>query len=74
MAKDYGIVQLNLGDTPLGDPIDLFNNGVIRKIYQLGVHTLTAGDHQFKVEITGANPQAVKRHMFGLDYLKLEPE
>ena len=24
------------------------------------------------VEIVGANPKAIERHMFGLDYLKLE--
>jgi hypothetical protein len=72
-AVDYGIVQVYLDEESAGEPIDLFNNGVIREIYQLGTHPLKAGDHQLTVEIIGANEQAVKRRMFGLDYLKLEP-
>ena len=72
-AIDYGIVQLSLDDDPLGEPIDLLNDGVVAKRHQLGTHQLSAGEHKLTVEITGANPDAVKRHMFGLDYLKLEP-
>jgi len=33
----------------------------------LGTHELTAGDHKLTVEIVGANEQAVKSYMFGLD-------
>ncbi len=72
-AVDYGIVQICLDGTLAGEPIDLFNNGVIRQVYELGSHQLKAGDHQLTVEIKGANEQAIKRHMFGLDYLKFEP-
>jgi len=73
-AVDYGIVQLSLDGKKLGEPIDLFNNGVIRTDppVPLGVHDLTAGDHKLTVEIVGANPKAVKSYMFGLDSLKLE--
>ena len=38
-----------------------------------GRHELTAGEHQLTITITGANEQAVKSHMFGLDYVKLAP-
>jgi len=72
-AIDYGIVQLYLDDKSLGEPIDLINDGVITKVYSLGVYELAAGEHTLTVEIVGANPKAVKRHMFGLDYLKLTP-
>jgi len=72
-AIDYGIVEIFLDDKPLGEPIDLFNDGVVARLYKLGTHQLTAGQHRLTVEITGANPDAVKRHMFGIDYLKLEP-
>ncbi len=72
-AIDYGIVQISLDGKPLGEPIDLINNGVITKGLALGTHELTAGEHKLTIEITGANPRAVKRHMFGLDYLKLDP-
>ena len=38
----------------------------------MGTHNLSAGEHTLTVEITGANPAAVKRHMVGLDYVRLE--
>ena len=72
-AIDYGIVQLSLDGKPLGEPIDLINDGVVTRLYKLGTHQLAAGESKLTVEITGANPEAVKRHMFGLDYLKLDP-
>jgi hypothetical protein len=70
-AVDYGIVQLYIDDKKAGEPIDLFNNGVIPTDppVSLGTHDLTAGEHKLTVEIVGANPKAVKGYMFGLDYL-----
>jgi len=72
-AIDYGIVRLSLDGEPLGEPLDLINNGVITKVFPLGTHQLTAGPHRLTAEIVGANPKAVPRHMFGIDYLKLDP-
>ena len=72
-AIDYGIVRLYLDDKPLGEPLDLINNGVISKVFPLGKHQLSAGQHTFTAEIVGSNPEAVPRRMFGLDYLKLDP-
>jgi hypothetical protein len=73
-AIDYGIVQLSLDGKSLGEPLDLINDGVITKVYELGTHDLEAGRHTFSAKITGSNPKAVKRHMFGVDYLLLEPQ
>ena len=71
-AVDYGIVQLFLDGEKLGDPIDLFNNGVVfTGELDLGIHELTKGEHILRIEITGANEQAVKGYMFGLDYLRV---
>lgn len=71
-AVDYGIVQLSLDDEKLGPPRDLYHRGVVATgEVSLGQRQLTAGEHQLRVEITGANDQAVKSYMFGLDYLKL---
>ncbi len=72
-AVDYGIVQFHLDGEKLGEPLDLYSNGVVTTGPKaIGERTLDAGEHKLTIEITGANPAAVKRHMFGLDYLKLE--
>jgi hypothetical protein len=72
VAKDYGIVQLELDGKPLGKPIDCYNADVETKMFNLGTEPLTAGDHKLTVTITGANPKAEQRHMFGLDCLRLK--
>jgi len=73
-AVDYGIVQLYLDGTKLGAPIDLYHDGVVATgVLNFGTRELSAGEHQLSVEITGANPAAVKSYMFGLDYVKLVP-
>ncbi len=75
-ARDYGIVKLSLDGEPLMDgPVDFYNPEVVATgPVSLGTHQLSAGDHRLKVEIVGANPAAVKSHMFGLDYIKLEAQ
>ena len=73
-AVDYGIVQFFLDGEKLTGPVDLYNNGVIvTGPTPLGTRELKAGKHELTVQIKGANPAAVKRHMFGLDYIKLTP-
>jgi hypothetical protein len=72
-APDYGIVQVTLDGKSLGAPIDLYATGVVATgTLDWGEHPLTAGQHSLGLEITGANPQAVKAHMVGLDYVRLE--
>jgi hypothetical protein len=74
-ARDYGIVQIYLDGQKLGDPIDLYNAEVVpTAVLSWGTHELTAGKHKLTFEITGANEKAVKAHMVGLDYVKLEKE
>ncbi len=72
-AIDYGVVRLALDGKPLAEKIDLFHDGVVNGVVPLGIVELDAGEHRLQIEIVGANPRAVPRHMFGLDYLKLEP-
>ena len=72
-AIDYGIVQLSLDGKKLGEPIDLFNDGVVATgVLDMGTHELDKGRHVLRVEIVGTNEKAIKGYMFGLDYLKLE--
>ncbi len=71
-AVDYGIVQLSLDGGKLGEPIDLYHDGVIATgELELGARELSAGEHKLTVAITGANAKAVTSFMFGLDYVKL---
>lgn len=73
-AQDYGVARFHLDGKPLGgNQIDFFGSRVTTtQLLTLGEADLTAGEHQFTIEITGANPEAVKSFMVGLDYLWLE--
>jgi hypothetical protein len=73
-AIDYGIVQFSVDEQQAGDPIDLFNNGVVPTgPISLGKFDLSQGQHTLTVEIIGANPAAKKSYMFGIDRIDLEP-
>ncbi|MBN2021677.1 MAG: DUF2961 domain-containing protein [Pirellulales bacterium] len=73
-ARDYAIVQYYLDGKRLGDRIDLFDPHVVPTgPVTLGQAKLAAGPHQLAVEIVGANPEAVKQYMFGLDRVALVP-
>ena len=74
-AGDYGIVQLYLDGEKLGDgPIDLYGERVVLTgPLDMGTHRLTKGEHHLMVQITGANEDAFRNYMAGLDYLRLRP-
>ncbi len=42
-------------------------------LQNLGEFVLAAGVNRLEVTIVGRHPEAVPRHMFGIDYLLLEP-
>lgn len=74
-ARDYAIINVLLDDRALGEPIDLFDHpdvGTTGAI-KLDQRTLKAGRHKLTLETIGANPSAVKKHMVGLDFLRLVP-
>jgi hypothetical protein len=74
-ARDYAIVQIELDDTPLSDPVDLYSPAVTTTGELVcGPHQLSAGEHRLAIKITGANEAAVKSHMVGLDYVRLIPQ
>jgi len=73
-AGDYGIVQMSVNGANAGDPVDLYNDGVVvSSEVNLGTFELTQGENRLGAEITGANEKAVKAYLFGLDYVRLEP-
>jgi hypothetical protein len=53
----------------LAENLDLYHTEVITEEMSLGTAALKEGANQMVVTVTGANPKAIKRHMFGLDYL-----
>ncbi|TKJ33515.1 MAG: hypothetical protein CEE38_20355 [Planctomycetes bacterium B3_Pla] len=68
-AVDYGIVRIGVNSETKLDRLDLYNPSVIAFDVKLPVCRLREGKNQLKVTILGANPSAVKSHMFGLDYI-----
>lgn len=72
-ANDFAIVKLSLGGQPLGESFDGYRAEVgTTGPLVLGTVELDAGEQPLRVEITGKNALALERHMFGLDYVKLE--
>jgi putative heme-binding domain-containing protein len=75
-ARDYGTIEASIDGEPIAaGAIDLYHSPDVILTDELdwGVHELSQGAHKLMIKITGANAQAVKSFMFGLDYLKLEP-
>lgn len=72
-AVDYGIHQLKVNGRKAGDPVDLWNDGVIPFELDLGTFDLETKGNRLEVEITGTNDRArPKNYMFGLDCLILK--
>jgi putative heme-binding domain-containing protein len=74
-APDYAVVRLGLDGKPFErGQIDLFGSKVTNtQELVLGEQDLDVREHEFSVEITGANPAARPSYMVGIDYLLLEP-
>jgi len=68
-AVDYGIVSIAINGQTLAKNLDLYHTEVVTQEMSLGTADLKKGVNQMVVTVVGANPKAVKRHMFGLDYL-----
>lgn len=71
-AIDYGIVELAVDGTTVGEPFDGFNQGVrTADPVSLGSLDLDAGEHQLTLTVTGRN-SAATGFLAGLDLLSLE--
>lgn len=71
-ARDYAIVKVFIDDQVIDSQIDLYDPQVITTgmLSYSGI-TLKGGQHRIVIEITGANSQAAKSYMVGVDYLRL---
>ncbi len=67
-APDYGIVRLAINGQS-GIDWDGYHTSVMATDVKLPTARLRQGTNTLEVMIVGANPAAVKRHMFGLDYI-----
>jgi hypothetical protein len=74
-AVDYGIAEFAINDQKPGKPIDFYNDGVIvSDEIELGTFEVKDGENRLTITITGANENAQKSYMVGLDYLILKPK
>ena len=76
-APDYAIVRLGVEGKPAGEPIDLFHAPqpgrpavVTTGPMSLGVFDLGSAP-ALEIDIVGAHLDAIPRHMFALDYVRL---
>jgi hypothetical protein len=68
-AVDYGLVSMAVNGQTVIDSTDLYHSSVTAVDMSLPGCPLVKGKNILKITILGANPSAVKSHMFGLDYL-----
>ena len=72
-AKDYGIVQLTIDDSPLGDPIDLYETDVVTTgVLSFPNLSVQGTTHTLSVQIAGSNPKAQRATMCAVDYLRIK--
>jgi len=74
-ARDYATVRILLDDTVLESSLDLYNSPEVITTGVLSYNRiqLKSGVHRLMLEVTGANPAAVKGYMVALDYVRLVP-
>ena len=72
-ARDYGIVDVALDGKVVAADYDGFNGPAVIHSGELdwGTHDLDKGSHKLQFTIKGANPEAVKSYVVGLDYVRL---
>jgi hypothetical protein len=71
-ANDYGIVRVTINEQATDKTFDRFAPQVSHDRLDIGKFSLKKGPNRMVVDIAGANEKAIKRYMFGLDYLLLE--
>lgn len=75
-ARDYGQIKVSLGEQVLETTLDCFNNPdvITTGVLSYPSVALAEGEQKLTLEITGANPEAVKAYMVGVDFIRLVPE
>ncbi|MDR1958691.1 MAG: DUF2961 domain-containing protein [Planctomycetaceae bacterium] len=72
-AADYGIMRFWLDGQKVGEPVDLYNDGVIPSgPVELGTVDIVPGDHELKITIEGKNAKSAN-YFFGMDKYNFVP-
>lgn len=72
VAANRGIVQLYVDGVALGSPIDTHSPTAGYSSFAVGSTTLTAGEHEFRIEVTGKNASSATFAVFP-DFIDLIP-
>ncbi|MCL3779566.1 DUF2961 domain-containing protein [Prolixibacteraceae bacterium JC049] len=73
-AVDYAIVDIKVDGRDAVINYDAYYaNGVTNEKISLGKYSLGKGQHTLNVVIKGANKNALKKYMFGIDYIDVLP-
>ncbi len=72
-ARDYAKIEISIDNLPKKINFDgYYPKGVIVKTLSLGLFHLEEGEHTLNIKITGANPDAIKAYMAGVDFLDVK--
>ncbi len=73
--REMGIVEFELNGEKIGESVDFYSADLKASgPTSLGVHPFEQGRNLLSVKMLGANPDAEPNHIFGIDYIKLEPD
>ena len=73
--REMGIVQFALNGQDISEPADFYKRDLAATgPTSLGIHEFHKGVNQFTIKMIGSNPDAEPNHIFGIDYVKLEPD
>ncbi len=73
--RDMGIVEFELNGESIGQRSDFYSADLKASgPTSLGVHEFKQGRNLLTVKMLGSNPDAEPNHIFGIDYVKLEPD
>ena len=73
--REMGIVQFALNGQGISEPVDFYKPDLSATgPTSLGVHEFKKGVNLLTIKMIGSNPDAEPNHIFGIDYVKLEPD
>ncbi len=71
--REMGTVEASLNGESISETMDFYRSDLSGTgPTSLGVHPLNKGVNRLTFKMTGANPDAEKNYIFGIDYLKIE--